>query len=113
MAIMNKFFTALLLCMSVGTTMLAQQTNSYKISESDIHVGYFVKKVWLNNYEVPQVSISSVSYTEGVALPDNALPSHPENFEIILGKERKRPFALIRVPAYSHIRWKEIIVNFI
>ena len=41
MAIMNKFFTALLLCMSVGTTMLAQQTNSYKISESDIHVGYF------------------------------------------------------------------------
>ncbi|HEY1032276.1 MAG TPA: hypothetical protein VGD89_10930, partial [Flavipsychrobacter sp.] len=71
-----------------------------KVAKDEIFNGYVVKKIWLENYEIPQVAISGISYKDGVALPVEALPSDPQRFDIVLGKERKRPFALVRVPAF-------------
>lgn len=71
-----------------------------KVAKDEIFNGYVVKKIWLENYEIPQVTISGINYKDGVALPVEALPSDPQRFDIVLGKERKRPFALVRVPAF-------------
>lgn len=74
---------------------------SILVKEQNIHQGYIVEKVWLSNYALPQVLISEVGYINNVALPKDAKMSSPQQFEVILGMERKRPFAVVRIPAYS------------
>jgi hypothetical protein len=71
------------------------------VSEQEISNGYFTKKVWLNYYDIPKVDAESVSYKEIGAIPSDAIPADTLRVQIILGKERKRPFALLRIPAYS------------
>ncbi|OJW82278.1 MAG: hypothetical protein BGO69_16950 [Bacteroidetes bacterium 46-16] len=75
--------------------------HAFGVSKDEIHDGYVTKKIWLDHYRMPKISLEDVSYTGGVALPVDAIPADPSKFNVTLGKDRKRPFALISVPAYS------------
>lgn len=66
----------------------------------DIHNGYIIEKIPLSNYATPTIAISGVSYTDA-QLPTGAKVSSPEKFTVILGMERKHPFAIVRIPAYA------------
>ncbi len=66
----------------------------------DITNGYIVKRIPLQNYAVPDVVLSDIIYEPVSKLPQDALPVSKPGFDVLLGKERKQPFALIRIPAY-------------
>jgi hypothetical protein len=97
---MKNFFTVLFILAIYSLSLSAQTSFTYAVSAKDIYSGYIVKKVWLTSYEMPQISISKTAYVNA-SLPEDAIPSSPENFDILLGKERKRPFALVRIPAFN------------
>lgn len=81
--------------------VFADFNKSFSVTHADISNGYIVKKVWLEHYALPQVVLEDIRYRAGVPLPEEALPSNPHNFDIILGQERKKPFALVRIPAFA------------
>ncbi|RYD58343.1 MAG: type IX secretion system sortase PorU [Sphingobacteriales bacterium] len=97
---MKKIALALTFFLSSYNLLFAEEKNTYRVSGDDIHNGYIVKQVWLQSYVKPNVSLSGMEYKSDVKLPDNALPGRPDQLEIILGKDRKKPFALVRIPAF-------------
>lgn len=98
---MKKILTAFTTLLATGFAALATPDHSFNVVKSDINGGYVVKKVWLDHYSMPKVHLKDLSYTGGVALPVDALPADANKFEMQLGKDRKRPFVLIIVPAYG------------
>jgi hypothetical protein len=50
---------------------------------------------------MPKIVLEYASYTDADQMPADAYPCKADNFDIVLGKDRKRPFALVRVPAYT------------
>ncbi len=77
------------------------RNTSYQVQQKDIYEGYIVEKIWLNDYSIPKIALSGIEYSANVALPANAKTSDPNKFEIKIGMERKRPFAVVRIPAYT------------
>ena len=77
-------------------------TNSYQVQSGDIYKGYVAEKVWLRNYAMPRITISGFVYTGNVSLPKDAHISDPSQIKVILGRERKRPFAVVQVPVYKN-----------
>lgn len=75
-------------------------TFSYTVSNNEIYGGYLIRKIWIEHYQLPLVTITESSYIENVILPDSFFSS-PEKMEVQIGMERKRPFVLVKVPAYS------------
>lgn len=99
--IMKKYIITLVLCANPFLQLFADPY-TFKINPDNINNGYIIEKVWLDNYAIPDVKISGIEYTSDVILPVDALPSDPGKFDILLGKDRKRPFAIIRIPAFSY-----------
>lgn len=98
---MKKLTIFLFLSFTITFSAIAQNKSTFKVVEEDISSGYFTKKVWLEQYAVPKVELTDIGYASIGAIPTDAIPTDPSRFQIIIGRERKRPFALIRVPAYS------------
>jgi hypothetical protein len=98
---MKKFTIFLFLSFTITFSAIAENKNTFKVAETDISYGYFTKKVWLEQYAVPKVELTDIKYVNIGAIPTEAVPTDPSKFQVIIGKERKRPFALIRVPAFS------------
>jgi len=76
-------------------------TINCQVNKTDIYEGYIIKKIWLTEYAVPQVAISGITLSANVALPKDAKTGDPAKFTVSLGMERKKPFAVIRIPAYA------------
>lgn len=92
--------SSLLACLLPGTNGFAQHEN-YQVNRNDIYNGYIVKKIWLQNYAVPQVTISDIHFVNNVPLPQGAHVSDPAKLQVRIGMERKKPFAAVRIPAYA------------
>ncbi len=75
-------------------------TAGYQVQAGNVHHGYTVEKIWLRDFAMPRISISGIGYTENVNLPKGAAVSDPTQIQVVLGRERKRPFALVRVPVF-------------
>ncbi|MEZ5017168.1 MAG: type IX secretion system sortase PorU [Flavipsychrobacter sp.] len=97
----TKISITLGLLLAFSSAISAQEAYNASFSEKDIHAGYVIKKIPLNVYEKPQVALEDIEYTSVSSMPEDALPTSALNFDIILGKELKQPFALIRIPAYT------------
>jgi hypothetical protein len=99
---MKKAFRllTLLACLLAFQSVFAT-TESYQVSKSDIYGGFISEKIWLNNYAMPQVAISGISYEPNAVLPKGARLSDPNKLQVVLGMEKRRPFAVVRVPAYA------------
>lgn len=66
---------------------------------SDISNGFIVKKVWLNHFAQPKVAVKVESLAEPAGAAATAVAGTTP--EVIIGMERKRPFAIVRIPAYQ------------
>jgi hypothetical protein len=97
-----KRSTIILLCsVFLAFSAAAASTTTFPVALKEVNGGYVVKKIWLEHYALPKVHITDVQYKPGVLIPAEAVPSDPSRFEMVLGMERKRPFILVKVPAYS------------
>lgn len=98
---MKSTFRALLLAVSLMASNPSFSTVvTSQVQQKDIYEGYIVRKVWLSAYALPNVSISDIGYSGNVQLPRNAKTADPNKLQVSIGMERKRPFAIIRIPAY-------------
>ncbi len=98
---MKKAIITLLLSLGTSAWFAASAyVGLFTVSKNEIYGSYFVKKIWLDNYQVPLVTITEASYIE-TALTVDAILSSPDKVEVQIGMERKRPFALVRIPAFS------------
>ncbi len=81
---------------------LAAQEEACHVTSVDAHKGFVARKVWLTNYELPLIKISNVLYNNVSApIPTGIKPDDAAHYTIVLGEERKRPFAWITVPVYT------------
>lgn len=91
--------TLLVLVLSYMQSIFAF-TGRFEVKESNIARGYIIEKIWLNNYALPKISITDISYTQDVSLPADAQLSDPLKFNAQIGLDRKRPFVVVRIPAF-------------
>jgi len=75
-------------------------TYSYHISTSNISNGKIVKRIWLNNYAMPQVQLTEKNYQIGGNINPKYISKDASKLIVQLGKERGRPFVRIEIPAY-------------
>lgn len=80
----------------------AQKQLNINVKELDVQSGYISRRVDLETYQKPQVSLKDITYSNVNNIPQDAIPSAPERFDILLGKDRKKPFAVVRIPVYSY-----------
>lgn len=99
----GKSFTALLsfFLMSANSTVIAAKEATIAVRGFDIQAGYIARRIDLQHYAQPQITITNITYESVQQLPENALPSNPQKFDIVLGLDRKKPFAVVRFPAFS------------
>ena len=90
-------FFLLLACGSAA----AQNSATVQVGALDIHSGYIAHRIDLQAYAKPDVTISEISFAPVDKIPEDAFPSSQQQFDILLGKDRKKPFAIVRIPAYS------------
>ena len=74
--------------------------NSYQVNDADISKGYISKQIWLSEFAMPKIEISGITFTSAT-LPKDAKAGDPNNYIASIGMDRKRPFLLVRVPAYN------------
>lgn len=97
-------FIPLLPLLSITTVEgLAQSVEEVRVADLDIQTGYISRRIDLQTYAKPKVVIKDISYTSVTTIPDEAIPSSPDKFDILLGRDRKKPFAIVRVPAYVNV----------
>lgn len=98
---MKKVVFAITLFAAFAATAARAEKHDFSVLKGEISNGYVVKKIWLQSYAMPKIALESVDYTNADQIPVDAYPCKADNFDIVLGKERKRPFALVRVPAFA------------
>lgn len=98
---MKKVVIALSLLSGLCTYSARAEKHDFSVSQADVTNGYIVKKIWLQDYAVPKVVLQHIVYTESAAIPADAFPCAADKFDVVLGKERKRPFMLLRIPAFT------------
>ncbi len=96
---MKKLFIVIALLLATSYAVQAAPY-SFSVAKEDINRGWVIKKIWLQHYSMPKVQLDNCSYEGDVDLPADAVTADATKFDIVLGKERKRPFALLRVSAY-------------
>lgn len=97
---MKRAYFFLSLLVSLAANQIPALAQTFKVDAADIHDGYITKKLWLANNALPTVTVSDLSYTE-VALPKGVTPGQPTSATVGVGMERKRPFVIVRIPAYT------------
>ncbi len=89
-------FTALL-----GFGVAQAQTTTYQVGTQDIHNGYVIERIPLSQFVKPDVQISGINYEPNVTLPKDAKTGEPGKPEVVMGMEKKQPFMVVRIPAYT------------
>lgn len=101
----NKFLTSLLIAGISAFSALpvyAQQHVNIDVAEMDIQAGYISRRIDIQQYAKPDITLTGVTYQQAGKLRDDAIPSSVDNYDVLLGMDRKKPFAIVRVPAYSY-----------
>lgn len=95
-----KLKTAAFALLLLGNTLTAEASSreGHTVARGEIVNGYVVKKVWLERYAVPAVQLLESRY--GKAAAGTKVPATAAGLKVMLGMERKRPFAIISIPAY-------------
>ena len=108
---MKKVVFAITLYATFFATQAKAEKHDFSVLKGEISNGYVVKKIWLQSYAMPKVVLESVVYADADQIPVDAYPCKADNFDIVLGKDRKRPFALVRVPAYAGVQGAYKCIN--
>lgn len=99
----NKFLLTLFAFCLVfaGNKLMAKDAIKVKVQALDIQAGYISHRIDLQSFAKPEVSLSNILYSGIDKIPEDAFPTSAQRFDVLLGKDRKQPFAIVRVPAYS------------
>lgn len=91
----------LLGCFLISSIWLNAQTTSQTISirQEEINEGYFIKKIPLQHYAVPDIRITNAVYAAKEISLSTAF--NEKEIKVKLGKELKKPFALLYIPVYK------------
>ena len=96
------FFGLVSLCfVGITKTVFSQvQKRHIEINPTAIYDGIYVMRVALNNYAAPDIRISNAVYKN--ISPSEDITIAPSNtVEVLLGKELKKPFAVLHIPVYK------------
>jgi hypothetical protein len=77
------------------------QILTINVDKSRVEQGYITEKIWLENYAIPKVEATNARFVKVNAFPKGAEPASITDLRVIIGKERKRPFAFVSIPVYS------------
>lgn len=99
----GKSLKVLLACLLLpaGSTVALAKEATVHVNVQNIQSGYIGKKIELQSYARPDITITGITYEPIEKLPENAIPLSPQQYDIMLGMDRKKPFAVVRFPAYS------------
>lgn len=97
-----KAFLALSTVLFYVGNAYAQQYIDVTVEDMDILAGYVSRRIDIQQYAEPEVNLSNETYRGTTDIPDDAMPSSNNTPDIMLGMDRKKPFAVVRVPAYSY-----------
>lgn len=97
-----SFFAVVTLLLSVLTPAIYGQQLEVVVEELDVQSGYISRRVDLKHNQAPEVTLKNIHYSVVANLPVDAIPSRPERFDVLMGMDRKMPFAIVRIPAYSY-----------
>lgn len=90
--------------LSVAVASIAQ-SEQITLNQHDLDGKFIVKKVWLQSYVTPQVQIINKQFspatTNETSTDANSVSSVSDNIIVQIGMERKKPFAIIKVPAFT------------
>lgn len=98
---MNKRISFLLTFIFCCHISLAQSNiKQINIQKSVVQDGFFIYKINIQNYEKPYLKLSNLIFEEAQT---NQKVSAFDQIEpiVILGKEKKQPFALVYIPVYK------------
>jgi hypothetical protein len=99
---MNKILSLLISILCFAQPGMAQQvTETIVLNENDIQNGYFVKRIPLQHYARPTVNIHHPVYKKAQLIQKTDIPQST-TVNVLLGKEKKKPFALLFIPAYRN-----------
>src|SRR5690606_28312196 len=96
------FLGLLSLCITGTIKEVFSQTQQYNITinPADIHDGFYVMRVALNNYAAPLIRISKTVY-KNIPPSENITIAPTNTVAVLLGKELKKPFAVLHIPVYK------------
>ena len=99
---MKRFATILSLFLFSSFIAFSQSVeHHFSVNKDKIANGYIVKKVWLNNYGKPDVQVTGSAY-ESVTEAEGPISVRGiDDLSVVVGLERKRPFAFVSIPVYS------------
>lgn len=89
--------SSLLSLLSVPALAQVVQVN---VAPSDIFRGVISRQVPLEHYGKPEARIINPVYAPVSSLPEGAEPAPADQISILPGMERKKAFAILRIPAY-------------
>lgn len=99
---MKKILLGLCLIAGVSSPWLSYaRTETHRVNPQDIYSGYITQKVWLSAYAKPEVAILETTFENDVQLPKGAAVAAPTDIKVAIGMDRKQPFAVIYIPAFS------------
>lgn len=82
-----------------GNFLFAQTV--YNVAPGDIRDGYINKRIELKHFTMPQVELTAMNFMTIEKVPDKVEVVTRYAFKTSIGKEQKRPFAIVSIPAYS------------
>lgn len=98
---MKRLFTSLpLFFIGILSSFGQTSVHRFEVQESEIHEGVITQKIWLEHFAVPTVRIVDREFIASQGTQPSAQPS--AEVEIVLGMERKRPFAFVTVPVVQN-----------
>jgi len=100
---MRKSAVLLCLVLCAVCSVFTAPGQVFHIKEGEITNGYVVRKIWLGQYRVPEITAHDLNYIPVASVPPGTPVSFPDKGKLTvhIGMERKRPFALVQVPVYA------------
>lgn len=85
------------------TSFAQSSIQHFTVSDREAAQGFVTEKIWLQNFVKPTVTVLQSEYKTVINLPENVTAATTNDIEIMLGMERKRPFAFVRIPVFSSV----------
>lgn len=93
------FRAAIFISTLSGVSPAIAQSQLFSLGKNDVDGRYITKKIWLNSYHTPTVQVTNKQFEPSSDTISNL--NYSEDVVVQIGMERKKPFAIVKVPAYS------------
>jgi hypothetical protein len=90
----------ILLLLLISTIPAMAGVHSYQVTDKDIFEGYVVRQIPVQIYGKPDLKLVQIAYEPISELPKGVKPGNAQDFVLRPGILEKKPFVLIRIPAF-------------